>query len=168
MPKLVNLSGHKFFRWTVICQADSVKKETHWLCRCDCGQSRSVSGKNLVNGKTKSCGCWNAEVLKNNKNAFIHGFYASHKREMSSYLNMIYRCTVKTHKSWQDYGGRGIVVCDRWMAGFHNFLADMGPRPAGTSIDRINNDGNYEPSNCRWATRIQQRENQRPRLVEVA
>lgn len=128
----------------------------YWLCRCDCGAEKIIRGVSLSSGHAKSCGCLQRE--RTTQASTIHG-HATDIRGMSpeynSWRGMLDRCENQTNKRFRHYGGRGIIVCSRWHS-FKNFLADMGPRPTGTSLDRIDADGNYEKSNCRWATASEQ------------
>lgn len=126
-------------------------------CQCDCGESKKAYASNLRLGKTKSCGCYRREQsFRLGKARKRHGLTGS--VTYRSWNSMLQRTTNPKHVKWRLYGGRGITVCDRWLE-FENFLADMGLRPSGTSLDRRNPDGNYEPSNCRWATDLEQRHN---------
>ncbi|WP_199570603.1 hypothetical protein [Streptomyces murinus] len=124
-------------------------------CRCDCGNDHSLLFKEW--GRTQSCGC-----LRNERSAerlTRHGHKSSPL--YASWAQMIQRCTNPDHKQWANYGGRGITVCERWLD-FPNFLADMGERPAGLTLDRIDNNRSYEPGNCRWADVSTQNSNRRP------
>lgn len=128
-------------------------------CVCDCGARTSVPLNAW--GRTESCGC--LVVDRTREANTTHGL--SKSRTYSTWISMWRRCTRPNVKAWPEYGGRGITVCDAWHD-FATFLADMGLRPEGTSLDRIDVNGNYEPGNCRWATASQQNSNQRPRRMK--
>ena len=148
--------GQKFNRLLVVERDDSKTKRTYWICKCDCGETISVAACDVASGHTKSCGCFNQESrVKNNTK---HGY--NRTPTYVSWSNMIARCSNPKRLEYKNYGGRGISVCDRWLS-FENFVLDMGEKPNLRTLDRINNDGNYEPSNCRWATASEQRRNQR-------
>ena len=131
---------------------DSKHGHPHYICRCDCGNTKVIARGSLLKNATKSCGC-----LRNEKR-FRHG--GSYDNAYWSWKAMIRRCTNPSHDSYPHYGGRGIKVCDRWMI-YENFKHDMGDRPKGLSIDRIDPDGNYEPGNCKWSTSHEQSNNRR-------
>src|SRR6266496_181615 len=164
MPFKSNLIGKKFGRLFVESKAPSKYKTSYWNCRCDCGVTKTVQSSALIQGATKSCGCLQREMVTARK--FKHGHNtrangALSSRTYQSWLSMIQRCTNQNLKCYKYYGGRGITVCERWRQSFENFIEDMGERPPGLSLERINNDGHYEPSNCKWATRAEQHRNQR-------
>ncbi len=151
----------------------SVKKfasganHVQWLCRCDCGNEKIISIAKFSTGNTKSCGCLQTEVRFGNKNGVRHGMHESDEYEI--WHGMLARCRNENHRHFSSYGGRGIIVCERWER-FENFYADMGHRPSSLhSLDRWpNNNGNYELSNCRWATRSQQQRNMRTNRIITA
>lgn len=156
MPSAKSLTGQTFGRLSVLERYGSRKGRVNWLCRCECGKLHEAVSHALTSGHTKSCGCWKDE--RNASTEPTHG-HASRKTGLSptyqSWRGMWTRCTNPNVKSYKDYGGRGVQICERWKD-FGNFLADMGERPDGRTLDRINVHGNYEPSNCRWATRKEQ------------
>ena len=143
MPKLINRTGQKFGKLTVLGQAgrDALKKVL-WFCRCECGNELSVVSGSLVTGNTTSCGCYLKERITK------HGGH--NKSSYNTWRAMIRRCTVPTDKDYAKYGGKGIKICERWND-YVSFAADMGEPTGDETLDRINPYGNYEPSNCRWA-----------------
>lgn len=154
----------KYNRWTLIkLIRRDYKSNQIWLCRCDCGNEKEIYLGNLKSGKSQSCGCLRIE-LQIELNT-THGM--SDTLIYLSWKNMMHRCYDSNMNSYHNYGGRGIKVCERWHK-FENFYLDMGDRPINKSLDRINNDGNYSPENCRWATSVQQAYNRRTnKLVGV-
>ncbi len=154
VSRILGFGGQRFNRLLVLDCNPHADKSRKWRCLCDCGRETVALADNIMRGLTKGCGC---RVKQGN---FVHGMYGT--REYRSWNMLVQRCTNPANDRWAQYGGRGIQVCQRWLEGFANFYADMGSRPPGTSIDRIDVDGNYEPGNCRWAdAKTQARNTQR-------
>jgi hypothetical protein len=158
-----NLEGKKFGRLEPIKYLGQTKSGHHsWLCQCECGRQKSVLANNLKGGYTQSCGCFQKE-----RAAATQIRHGGHRRsgawpEYGVWCAMLTRCYNQKSRSYPYYGARGISVCERWHD-FGNFISDMGRRPSPRlTIDRMDNDGNYEPANCRWATKGQQMRNRRP------
>jgi hypothetical protein len=149
----IDLTGKRFGRLIVVAYAE----HRNWICNCICGARTIVAGSNLRRGQSKSCGCLARELSKSR--ATTHGM--SKSREYRTWRAMRDRCLNPNSHAYEWYGGRGISICDDWLS-FVALLADMGSRPPGCSIDRINNDGNYEPGNCQWAPPSVQARNRRP------
>jgi hypothetical protein len=160
---IVNIVGKKYGRLTVIRFLGVRKGRGTWECQCECGNVTNVITDSLNSGNTKSCGCIQKDFIS--KRMTTHGYCKNHEitSEYKSWSSMNTRCYNEKATGYEDYGGRGIQVCERWKNSFENFIADMGPKPTKNhSIDRFpDNDGNYEPTNCRWATDEQQRRNKR-------
>jgi len=152
MPNLIDCVGLSWGRLTVLSQAGvSTHGSALWLCQCECGKTTIVRAR-----RANSCGCLRREGKT------THG--KRHTKEYTSWAGMIQRCTNKNVPKYARYGGRGIFVCDRWRV-FENFIADMGVSGEKESIERIDNNGNYEPANCRWATNQEQSRNKTTNLV---
>lgn len=147
MPVLADKTNQRFGKLTCL----SYQGKGMWLCRCDCGKQTIVRSDCLNTGNTRSCGCLSGE---------LHGMTKT--PEYRTWHHMNERCSNPNNRTYKNYGGRGIFVCEQWRNSFTTFYKDMGPRPSSKhSIDRINNNGNYEPGNCRWATIKEQNGNTR-------
>lgn len=160
MRNIIDRRGYVSGRLTVVDYVGDRK----WVCRCECGNTVVVRAENLVSKHTKSCGCLNKETMS--KIATTHGLSPHSspetRKEYASWSGLIGRCYNLRNKKYPSYGGRGITVCREWRDSFVTFLTDMGKAPTPIhTVGRIDNDGDYEPSNCRWETPLQQGRNKR-------
>lgn len=163
MGKIIDLTGKKYNRLTVISFDFRKGTDYNWKCICDCGNITSVRANNLKGGTTKSCGCFYNESRRTVSKK--HG-EANKSKEYTSWLAMKRRCTDPNDKRYHDYGGRGIVICNQWLNSYETFLNDMGRAPSSDhSLDRVNVNGNYNPSNCKWSTAIEQQNNMRSNVL---
>lgn len=160
MAQIKDIAGKRYGRWLVLSFVEVKNGVAHWRCVCDCGKEKNVRSGHLVAGKTSSCGCFQRENIAAKRLKHGHKRRNFGTRTYSTWCGMIRRCTDKNSRDYHRYGGRGITVCDRWKS-FDNFLADMGEKPKGLSLDRINNNLGYSIKNCKWSTNVQQANNKR-------
>lgn len=159
MPNRIDLSGRRFGRLVAMRVHSAQDGNVRWECLCDCGGTCYPTRHNLQAGNHHSCGCLRREIAS--MKTLTHGESprSGSSREYNSWSGAKSRCFCPTSQKYPSYGGRGITMCAEWRDSFESFLRDMGRRPIGMSLDRINVNGHYEPSNCRWATDLEQGRN---------
>lgn len=178
MPAKIDLTGARFGRLTVIREElPRLHDGSRWVCRCDCGTDKVAWTRKLRSGRTVSCGCASQEWVASFGGRFVeqakaaitkHGHASGGRRtsEYDTWVSMKQRCTNPSDGAWERYGARGIKVCERWASSFPAFLEDMGPKPTPRhTIDRLRPAGDYEPGNCRWATKAEQGQEHKRSLI---
>ena len=161
MGKFIDLTGQRFGRLTVVNRSETRNKRTYWNCVCDCGNTKVINSYKLLSGNTQSCRCLDTEmtIARTTKHGMSHS-----SPEYYIWKTMRQRCNNPNNGAYKEYGGRGVKVCKRWDK-FESFYKDMGQRPSSKhQIERLDNDGDYEPSNCVWATQLAQANNKRNTL----
>lgn len=156
---VIDITGQRFGRLVVVERGPNMGKAAAFRCLCDCGRAADIRGDVLRKGKAVSCGCYRSERLR------THG--RSRTKTYCAWSGVIERCENPNDPAYPSYGGRGIRVCARWRRSFEAFLADMGEAPPGLTLERNNVNGDYEPNNCRWATRAEQTRNRRNNIIVV-
>lgn len=162
--KHIDLTGQRFDRLVALERIGTEKwGGAIWLCQCNCGRRKEIAARVLRRGHARSCGCLISETAI--KRCTKHGMFGTPTYRV--WAGMISRCHSENNKDYPKYGARGVQVCDRWRSSFEAFFADMGERPTGLSIDRIDNDKGYAPGNCRWATAQEQTQNRKACKLSV-
>lgn len=160
MPARKNLVGCVFGRWEVLSYGGPGAVGATWLCRCDCGNERAVNASSLLAGTSASCGCVGLQkfVQRATKHGHNRRTTTGRSTTYDTWAGMLRRCKDERHPSYRNYGGKGVTVCDGWKS-FGVFLSDMGERPEGKTLDRIDNNKGYSKDNCRWMTMLEQGNN---------
>jgi hypothetical protein len=163
----IDFTGKLYGKLRVISFVERINGVNIWLCKCECGNQKNIRSHNLTSGHTLSCGCYQKQMTS--KASTKHGHCRSKKLktpEFASWVDMRTRCLNPNSNRYNTYGARGIKICDRWLESFENFFADMGAKPTPRhSLDRIDNNGSYEKSNCRWSTNKEQARNRTSNVV---
>jgi len=165
MSPIIDLTGMKFEKLTVIKRSSTKSTSGHvvWECICNCG-TLCLKNSNALRTGAKSCGCARGDAQRRSPR-YLGGLAQKYESEHHTWTDIRHRCYNKNNSSYHYYGGRGIKVCDRWLESFKNFFEDMGPRPEKQSLDRIDNNGDYSPDNCKWSTHLEQMSNTRRNVL---